>query len=83
MQIDHGQQLVNDFTRVATLQYTNSVGGANAWLESTGAPRIVPQPDTKIEACEKLTKINHRVLRTLISRPPLAGLLSPAGPAAC
>ena len=52
---------VNDFTRVATLQYTNSVGGAKMkWLGiDDGHHGLSHEPDSNKEAMEKLTKINH------------------------
>src|SRR5258708_21623156 len=51
---------VNDFARVATLQYTNSVGGARMkWLGITeGHHEMSHEPDTNTEVQEKLTKIN-------------------------
>jgi hypothetical protein len=61
MQID---LLVNsfaaDFARVATFQYTNSVGQARfRWLDiAEGQHDLSHEPDTKTEAQEKLTKIN-------------------------
>jgi hypothetical protein len=50
-----------DFTRIATLQYTNSVGQARMrWLGITeGQHDLSHEPDSKKEAQEKLTKINH------------------------
>jgi hypothetical protein len=62
MQIDlMVNSFVNDFARVATLQYTNSVGGAKMrWLGvDQGHHELSHEPDTKTEAQEKLTKINH------------------------
>lgn len=62
MQID---LLVNgfasDFNRIATLQYTNSVGGARMkWLGITeGHHELSHEPDSNTKAMEKLTKINH------------------------
>jgi hypothetical protein len=52
---------VNDFTRVATLQYTNSVGGAKMkWLGiDEGHHGLSHEDDKNIEAMEKLTKINR------------------------
>ena len=49
-----------DFARVATLQYTNSVGEARMhWLGiRRRPPRAVAHEDTKTESQEKLTKIN-------------------------
>ncbi len=61
MQID---LLVNgfaaDFNRVATLQYTNSVGGAKMrWLGiEEGHHELSHEPDSNTKAMEKLTKIN-------------------------
>ncbi len=51
---------VNDFSRVATLQYTNSVGGARMrWLGiDEGHHSLSHSPDSKTEDMEKLTKIN-------------------------
>jgi hypothetical protein len=62
MQID---LLVNsfaaDFSRVATLQYTNSVGDARMrWLGVTeGQHELSHRPDSDQDAQDKLTKINH------------------------
>ena len=49
-----------DFARVATLQYTNSVGGARMrWLGvEEGHHELSHEPDTNAKAQEKLTKIN-------------------------
>jgi hypothetical protein len=49
-----------DFARVATLQFTNSVGGARMkWLGVTeGHHELSHEPDTNEKAQEKLTKIN-------------------------
>ncbi|MSR55644.1 MAG: DUF1552 domain-containing protein [Gemmataceae bacterium] len=49
-----------DFARVATLQYTNSVGGAKMrWLGiDEGHHELSHEPDTNAKAVEKLTKIN-------------------------
>ena len=61
MQID---LLVNafagDFARVATLQYTNSVGQAKMrWLDITeGHHELSHKPDSDAEAVDKLTRIN-------------------------
>lgn len=61
MQID---LLVNgfaaDFSRIATLQYTNSVGGAKMrWIGvDEGHHELSHEPDTNTKAMEKLTKIN-------------------------
>lgn len=62
MQIDLlVNSLANDFTRVATLQFTNSVGGAKMrWLDiSEGHHELSHEPDTNEKAQEKLTKINR------------------------
>lgn len=50
-----------DFARVATLQFTNSVGGARMnWLGvSEGHHQLSHEPDSNTAAMEKLTKINH------------------------
>jgi hypothetical protein len=61
MQIDlMVNSFVNDFARIATLQYTNSVGGAKMrWLGiDEGHHELSHEPDTKDEAQQKLTKIN-------------------------
>lgn len=49
-----------DFARVATLQYTNSVGGAKMrWLGiDEGHHELSHEPDSNAKAVEKLTKIN-------------------------
>jgi hypothetical protein len=49
-----------DFTRVATLQYTNSVGMARMrWLDITeGHHELSHEPDTNQTAVDKLTRIN-------------------------
>src|ERR1041384_8515127 len=51
---------VNDMARVATLQYTKSVGGARMnWLNiSDGHHGLSHEPDTDKVAQEKLIKIN-------------------------
>lgn len=51
---------VNDFARVATLQYTNSVGGARMrWLGiEDGHHALSHESDENADAVEKLTKIN-------------------------
>ena len=62
MQID---LLVNsfmaDFCRVATFQFTNSVGGAKMrWLGvEEGHHELSHEPDSNEKAQDKLTKINH------------------------
>jgi hypothetical protein len=50
-----------DFTRVATLQYTNSVGQARMrWLGiQEGQHDLSHKPDNDADAQEKLTRINH------------------------
>jgi hypothetical protein len=50
----------NDFARVATMQYTNSVGGARMrWLGvDEGHHELSHHEDSKTESQEKLTKIN-------------------------
>jgi len=61
MQIDlMVNSFVNDFSRVATLQYTNSVGGAKMrWLGVTeGHHELSHEPDSNAKAQEKLTNIN-------------------------
>jgi hypothetical protein len=61
MQIDlMVNSFVNDFARVATLQYTNSVGGARMrWLGITeGHHAMSHEPDSNTKVQEKLTNIN-------------------------
>ena len=61
MQIDlMVNSFVNDFARVATLQYTNSVGQAKMrWIGVTeGHHELSHEPDTNAKAVEKLTNIN-------------------------
>jgi hypothetical protein len=50
-----------DFARVATLQYTNSVGQARMrWLGvDEGQHELSHKPDTDDDAQDKLTRINH------------------------
>jgi Protein of unknown function (DUF1552) len=50
----------NDFTRIATLQYTNSVGNARfTWLRITeGQHELSHRPDSDREAQQSLTNIN-------------------------
>ncbi len=50
-----------DFTRIATLQYTNSVGQARFhWLNiNEGQHDLSHEPDSNKEAQEKLTRINQ------------------------
>ncbi len=49
-----------DFNRIATLQYTNSVGGAKMkWIGiNEGHHELSHEPNSNEEAVEKLTKIN-------------------------
>jgi hypothetical protein len=49
-----------DFSRIATLQYTNSVGGARMrWLDvQEGHHELSHEPDSNEKAQEKLTRIN-------------------------
>lgn len=51
----------NDFNRVATLQYTNSVGQAKMrWIDvGDGHHELSHEPNSNEEAQEKLTKINR------------------------
>jgi hypothetical protein len=61
MQIDLlVHSLVCDWTRVATLQYTNSVGQARMrWLEiEESHHELSHEPDSNVAVQEKLTKIN-------------------------
>ncbi|CAN5887786.1 hypothetical protein BH23PLA1_BH23PLA1_40230 [soil metagenome] len=61
MQIDlMVNSFVADFSRIATLQYTNSVGGAKMrWLGiEEGHHSLSHEPDSDDESQEKLTKIN-------------------------
>lgn len=52
---------VNDFTRIGTLQYTNSVGQAFMHWLGINDPHhgLSHEPDSNTSAVEKLTKINH------------------------
>jgi hypothetical protein len=62
MQIDlMVNSFANDFARVATLQYTNSVGQARMrWLGiDEGHHTLSHEPDTNLTAHEKLRKINY------------------------
>ena len=62
MQIDLiVNSFVADFNRIATLQYTNSVGQAKMrWLGiNEGHHDLSHEPDNNEKAQEKLTKINH------------------------
>jgi len=61
MQIDlMVNSFANDFARVATLQYTNSVGNAKFhWLKvDEGQHELSHKPDTDKDAWDKLTRIN-------------------------
>lgn len=51
----------NDFARLGTLQFTNSVGGARMhWLGvNEGHHELSHEPDSNSKAVEKLTKINR------------------------
>jgi hypothetical protein len=62
MQIDlMVNSFAGDFARVATMQYTNSVGQARMrWLGiDEGQHELSHKPDSDKDAQEKLTKINH------------------------
>lgn len=62
MQIDlMVNSFVNDFTRIATLQYTNSVGQAKMrWIGvDEGHHSLSHEPDSNEDAQTKLTKINR------------------------
>jgi Protein of unknown function (DUF1552) len=62
MQIDlMVNSFASDFSRIATLQYTNSVGGARMkWLDiAEGHHELSHEPDTNTKAMDKLTKINN------------------------
>ena len=62
MQIDLlVNSFVNDMARVATLQYTKSVGQVRmSWLDiSDGHHGLSHEPDTDEAARQKLIKINH------------------------
>ncbi|WP_406697404.1 DUF1552 domain-containing protein [Singulisphaera sp. Ch08] len=62
MQIDlMVNSFASDFARVATLQYTNSVGGAKMrWLKvDEGHHELSHEPDSNASAQEKLTRINQ------------------------
>ncbi len=51
---------IHDFARIATLQYTNSVGGARMkWIGvDEGHHALSHEPDTNEDAQDKLTRIN-------------------------
>jgi hypothetical protein len=73
----------SDFARVATLQYTNSVGGARMkWLGITdGHHALSHEPDSNKQAQDKLTRINKwfcEQLAYLAKR--LADTPEPGGP---
>lgn len=55
------QSFAADFSRVATLQYTNSVGEARMrWLGvNEGHHELSHNPDSDAKSQEKLTRINH------------------------
>ncbi len=57
-----------DFARVATLQYTNSVGGAKfRWLGiEKGQHDLSHEPDSNTEAQEQLTRINRWYCEQLV-----------------
>src|SRR6185436_14679513 len=57
-----------DFARVATLQFTNSVGGAKMrWIGvSEGHHELSHEPDTNAKAQEKLTNINKWYCEQLV-----------------
>jgi Protein of unknown function (DUF1552) len=84
MQIDlMVNSFVADFSRIATLQYTNSVGNARmTWLRITeGQHELSHRPDTDREAQEQLTNINKwycEQLAYLVRR--LAETPEPGGP---
>lgn len=72
-----------DFARVATLQFTNSVGGAKMkWLDvSEGHHELSHAPDDNADAQEKLTRINRwycEQMAYLVKR--LAETPEPGGP---
>lgn len=74
---------VNDFARIATLQYTNSVGGARMrWLGvDEGHHSLSHEPDTNEKAKKQLTDINRwfcQQLAYLAKR--LAETPEPGGP---
>jgi hypothetical protein len=61
MQIDLlVNSFTNDFARVATLQFTNSVGGAKMrWIGvDEGHHELSHEPDSNEKAVDKLTRIN-------------------------
>jgi hypothetical protein len=59
---------LNDFTRIATLQYTNSVGQARMnWIGvDEGHHGLSHEPDANADAQIKLTKINHWYCEQLV-----------------
>jgi hypothetical protein len=83
MQIDLlVNSFVNDMARVATLQFTKSVGGARMkWLDiNDGHHGLSHEPDKNEEAVKKLTKINkwfcgelHYLAEKLASTPEPGG----------
>ena len=69
MQIDLlVNSLASDFARVATLQFTNSVGGAKMrWLDvNEGHHELSHNPDSDEKSQEKLTKINKWYCEQLV-----------------
>src|SRR5262249_44682441 len=72
-----------DFARVATFQYTNSVGGARMrWIGvDKGHHELSHEPDSATEAQEHLTKINAWYAEQLASLARrLAETPEPGGP---
>jgi hypothetical protein len=82
LQIDlMANSFANDFTRIATLQYTNSVGGAKMkWIGvDEGHHELSHKPDDDKVSSDKLTKINKwfaeqlAYLATRLSETPEPG----------
>ena len=79
MQMDLLLSLVNDFTRIATFQITNSVGNAKMkWLILMKVTLHSHEPDSNEEAYEQLIQINmvlraSRLLRKRLSETPEPG----------
>ena len=74
---------VNDFSRIATLQYTRSVGQAKMrWLDiDEGHHGLSHEPDSNEDAQEKLTKINRWFCEQLaLLTKRLAETPEPGGP---
>jgi hypothetical protein len=72
-----------DFARIATLQYTNSVGQAKMrWIGiSEGHHELSHEPDKNLKAVEKLTKINRWYCEQLVYLAKrLAETPEPGGP---